>query len=92
MEGQDREIVRIREGMCHCQDVMIDTVSEESEEPLAGDVASTPSMSASETARRMIHEAEEAAAEAEIQAHVARMAEAMEEDDGGVIEGEVAVL
>ena len=49
----------------------METVSEESEEPLARDVPSTPSTSDSEIARRMIHEAEEAAAEAEIQAHVA---------------------
>ena len=78
--------------MCRCQEVMVDTISEESEEPLAGDVPSTPSTSDSEVARRMIHEAEEAAAEAEIQAHVARMAEAAEGDEGEVIEGEVAIL
>ena len=66
----------------------MDTISEESEKPLAGDVPSTPSTSDSEVARQMIHEAEEA----EIQAHVARMAEATECDEGGVIEGEVAIL
>ena len=72
--------------------MMVDMMSEESEEPLAGDITSTPSISASETARRMIHEAEEAAAEVEIHAHVARMAEAMEEDEEEVIEGQVAIL
>ena len=82
----------VREGMCRCQEVMVEMVSEESEEPLAGDVPSTPSTSDSEIAHRMIREAEEAAAKVEIQAHVARMAEATEGDEGEAVNGEVAIL